>query len=394
MNFVFISPQFPLSYWNFCDRLKNNGVNVLGIGDQPYDTLPNEVKNSLTEYYYVNNMMNYDEMVRACGFFTHKYGKIDWLESNNEFWLNLDARLRSDFNITTGVKADFIENYQNKELMKKFYAAAGVPTARCHNVDTYENGKAFIEECGYPVVVKPVVGVGAAETYKLSNDDDLAYFYATKPNVPYLMEEFVYGDLISFDGIVNQDGDVIFCTNHEFPIQIMDVVNEGKSVCYWGMKDIPEDLFKNGSDVLKAFGVRGRFFHCEYFRLTQAKKGLGEVGDIVGLEVNMRPPGGYTPDMMNFGDDVDVYKIWADMVCYNIKPEPNLHKKYVCVNVGRRDNFHYQHSHEDVMQTYASNMVMQLRMPEVLSGAMGNEVYFARFETMDEVHAFCNYVMG
>ena len=123
MNFVFISPHFPLSYWNFCDRLKSRGVNVLGIGDQPYDTLPNEVKNSLTEYYYVNNMMNYDEMVRACGFFTHKYGKIDWLESNNEFWLNLDARLRSDFNITSGVKADFIENYQNKELMKKLQEA-------------------------------------------------------------------------------------------------------------------------------------------------------------------------------------------------------------------------------------------------------------------------------
>ena len=394
MNFVFISPHFPLSYWNFCDRLKRNGVNVLGIGDQPYDTLPNEVKNSLTEYYYVNNMMNYDEMVRACGYYTHKYGKIDWLESNNEFWLNLDARLRSDFNINTGVKADFIENYQNKELMKKFYAAAGVPTARCHNVSTLKKGQAFIKKCGYPVVVKPIVGVGAAETYKLTCDEDLKKFYETKPDVPYLMEEFVYGELISFDGIVNHDGEVIFCTNHVFPIQIMDVVNEGKSVCYWGVKDIPEDLFKKGSDVLKAFGVTGRFFHCEYFRLTQAKKGLGEVGDIVGLEVNMRPPGGYTPDMMNFGDDVDVYSIWADMICHNIKPEPNLHKKYVCVNVGRRDGVTYTHSHEDVMRTYAQQMVMQLRMPEVLSGAMGNEVYFARFTTMEEVHAFCNYVMG
>ena len=33
MNFVFISPHFPATYWQFCDRLQKNGVHVLGIGD-------------------------------------------------------------------------------------------------------------------------------------------------------------------------------------------------------------------------------------------------------------------------------------------------------------------------------------------------------------------------
>jgi adenine C2-methylase RlmN of 23S rRNA A2503 and tRNA A37 len=27
-NFVFISPEFPKTYFNFCDRLKKNGINV------------------------------------------------------------------------------------------------------------------------------------------------------------------------------------------------------------------------------------------------------------------------------------------------------------------------------------------------------------------------------
>ena len=85
MNFVFVSPQFPASYWNFCDRLKQRGVTVLGLSDAPYDSLSDQVKNSLTEYYRVDNMEDYDQMVRAMGYFTHKYGKIDWLESNNEF---------------------------------------------------------------------------------------------------------------------------------------------------------------------------------------------------------------------------------------------------------------------------------------------------------------------
>ena len=47
MNFVFISPHFPKHYWNFCDRLHKNGVNVLGIGDCPYDALDKRLKDSL-----------------------------------------------------------------------------------------------------------------------------------------------------------------------------------------------------------------------------------------------------------------------------------------------------------------------------------------------------------
>ena len=84
MNFVFISPHFPRTYWNFCDRLKRNGVNVLGIGDASYDSLDQNVRNSLTEYYFVGNMENYDDMYRAVAFFASKYGRIDWIESNNE----------------------------------------------------------------------------------------------------------------------------------------------------------------------------------------------------------------------------------------------------------------------------------------------------------------------
>ena len=73
----FISPHFPRTYWNFCDRLKNMGVNVLGIGDAPYDSLEACVRNSLTEYYYLPNMENYDQMYRAVAFFASRYGRID-----------------------------------------------------------------------------------------------------------------------------------------------------------------------------------------------------------------------------------------------------------------------------------------------------------------------------
>lgn len=96
-NFLFISPAFPGNYENFCVALKNDGVNVLGIGDTPYDELSPVLKSALTEYYRVDNMKNYDEMLRAVAFLSFHHGKIDWLESNNEYWLTQDARLQGRF---------------------------------------------------------------------------------------------------------------------------------------------------------------------------------------------------------------------------------------------------------------------------------------------------------
>lgn len=78
--------------------------------------------NISSDCYVVSSMENYDEMVRAMGYFTYRYGKIDWVESNNEYWLSLDARLRQDFHIMTGITIDRIADFQSKSRMKHFYA--------------------------------------------------------------------------------------------------------------------------------------------------------------------------------------------------------------------------------------------------------------------------------
>ncbi|MBQ5408056.1 MAG: hypothetical protein IIU12_06385, partial [Prevotella sp.] len=105
MNFVFISPHFPHTYWQFCQRLSQNGVRVLAIADVHYDLLQPELKESLTEYYRVDSLENYDEVYRGVAYFAYRYGRIDWIESNNEYWLEQDARLRTDFNVVTGIQA-------------------------------------------------------------------------------------------------------------------------------------------------------------------------------------------------------------------------------------------------------------------------------------------------
>ena len=393
MNFVYISPAFPKNFYNFCDRLKERGVNVLAIGDTPYDELSEELKNSINDYYQVYSMENYDEMIRAMGYFIFHYGHIDWLESNNEYWLEQDAKLRTDFNITTGLQKNHIENMKCKSKMKAFYKEAGVKTARYHLTTTLDEGLKFIQEVGYPVVVKPDNGVGAAATYKISNEDELKDFYNQEHITQYIMEEYINGLIISYDGIANLDKDVLFETSHVFPNPIMDVVNNQGSMYYYSLKELPYDLKQAGRACVKSFYTAGRCFHMEFFRMLEDKEGLGKKGDLIGLEVNLRTPGGYTPDMMNYANNIDVYSIYADMVTKGYS-EYNRERPYHCIYCGRRDGIVYRMSHEDVVNKYQFDLVMCERMLDILSGAMGNFIYTARFETMDEVNQFIDDVLG
>jgi len=75
MNVVFLSPHFPPHYFRFCLNLKAAGANVLGVGDKPYDNLSQDVRAALTEYYQIDDMHNYDALVRACGYFTSNFSR-------------------------------------------------------------------------------------------------------------------------------------------------------------------------------------------------------------------------------------------------------------------------------------------------------------------------------
>ena len=392
MNFVFISPQFPKHYWNFCDRLHKNGVNVLGIGDTPFDELRDELKTALTEYYFVPHLDDYDEVFKAVAFFSFKYGKIDWIESNNEFWLEQDAKLRTDFHVTTGEQFENIGRIKNKSAMKKFYAQAGVPTARLHKITDIAAAKNFIAQVGYPVIVKPDVGVGATDTFKLENDEHLKKFFHTLPEVPYVMEEFVTGDICSYDAILNDRSEPLLESMTVWPPSVMDIVLKHLDLSYYTADYPPEKLCEVGRATAKAFGVKSRFVHLEFFRLTEAKTGLGNVGDFVGLEVNMRPAGGYTPDMINFAHSTDVYQIWADMITDNVRKLPTGGEHFYCVYASRRDSHRYIHTHEEILARYGKNLVMCERMPEMMVPQMGNQMYTAKVADLSATQEFIRFV--
>lgn len=394
MNVIFISPHFPLHFYNFCDRLKRLGVNVLGIGDAPYDSIGKNCQDSLTEYYYVKSLEDYEEVYRAAAFFIFKYGRIDYVDSQNEYWLELEAKLRTDFHINTGFQAADMEAVKRKSEMKKGYAAANVKTARFHLVTDQEGSLSFIRKVGYPVIVKPDNGVGASNTWKLNSDEEFFEFYRTKPDTLFIMEEFIPGHVETFDGITNKDCEILFCTGQVMEQTPMDMLlGSGENVSYTQNVEAA-DLYDIGSRVVKAFGTRCRFFHFEFFRLDEDKAGLGKKGDVLGLEVNMRAPGGYIPDKMNYAYDVDVYQIWAESLVYNENRSfKNYSFKYYVTHFGRSDRADYLHSPEEIRRTYAGRLLLEKEPPKSISGGMGSHIFLLRSVSKEELKEQAEYIL-
>ena len=394
MNFVFVSPHFPGNCRLFCQSLRNNNVNVLGIGDQEYASFSDELKGALTDYYKVSSLGNYDELVAACRYFTNRYGQIGAIESLNEHWLTSDACLRSEFNVP-GMHADYLKKVKRKSLMKECYAGADVPFARhllINGPDDLFAAKRFAEETGYPLVAKPDVGVGATTTFRLKDEEDLSHLLVNRLSEEFILEEFIPGNILTFDALVDRESNLLYATNHFLPVSLMDMVLKDSDVFYHSQKMSP-DLLGIGQRTIKAFGIRERFVHLEFFRLYEDRRLLGKAGDIVGLEANLRPGGAYIPDMINYAADIDIYQMWADMVCGKTVHSPD-ESRYFCGYVGRKFNKDYKHSHKDILSRYQEQIVLTKTVEDIFVRAMGKYVYIFRSYDMEDINQIAEYIMA
>lgn len=367
MNVVFISPHFPPQFFQFCVALKERGVNVLGVADAPYHELRSELKGALSEY-YAANLEDEDQARRALGYFVWKHGRIDRIDSHNEHWLGVEARLREEFNIP-GPRTAEMQQRRSKSGMAELFRKAGVPYPDGELVTSPEQTRAFAKKHGYPLVFKPDLGVGAARTFKVSNDAELDATLNERLS-DYIVQPFVKGDIVSYDGLADRTGRVVFETAHVYSSGIMDIVNQKLDVSYWNHREIPKEIKRLGQKVIEGFGIRERFFHVEFFELPD--------GSYRALEINIRPPGGFTTDMMNFSADVDVYKLWAAMLVGDPLEGFTYERKFHVAHVARRFGRNYRVPHDELVRQLGDRLMVHRQMPPVLAGAMGDEVFMIR----------------
>ncbi|MBI2267276.1 MAG: ATP-grasp domain-containing protein [Armatimonadetes bacterium] len=209
VNVIFLSPHFPPNFYHFCVRLRQEGVNVLGIGDCPYHLLIEGLRHCLTEYYYLPDIKVHDAMLRAVAYFIHRYGRIHRIDSLNEYWLGMEAMLREDFNIF-GQRLSDLERNRRKLGMYRVFQEHQIPCPLSEPVESLEKMLAFAEKTGYPLVLKPDVGVGASGIFKVDDEAQLISLMSDPPH-GYLAQEFIPGTVCSFDGLTDRAGNVIFC---------------------------------------------------------------------------------------------------------------------------------------------------------------------------------------
>lgn len=389
MNFVFLSPHFPPYYRLFCQRLHEHGVRVLGIGDVAEADLPPELRDVLDEYYPVENLLDYDQLLRALGYFVYRYGRIDRLDSLNEYWLETEARLRTDFNIP-GLHLEDARRIRQKSLMKQVFWDAGIPTAPFAPLTSLKEGQRFLAHAGYPAVIKRDAGTGPLRMVR--DEADLYHFFARPHQHAYIIESYVPGQSVTFDGIVDPQGRILYAASHFFPDPPPLDAPHARHLAFHSLPKVAEDLGILGEKVLRAFGIRERFFHLEFIRLSESRQGVGEAGDLVALQVNMRAPGGMITDMMHYAGEVDVYGMWADMIVYGRLTRPTMGGRYLCGYASRVRELPYVHSHEAILKQYGSRILHHLPVPDLMAGAMGHYVYLFQAESEDLITEITTFI--
>jgi hypothetical protein len=370
MNSLFVSPHFPPHYYLFCSALRESGVTVLGLGDAPYASLSAEVRASLDDYVAVPRLDDDDAVLRAAASLIARHGRIDHLDSLNEHWLELEARLRLDFNVP-GPKPDAVLRVRSKMEMARAFEAKGLEAPACVWAKDTASVRALAQAHGLPLVVKPDRGVGAEEAFVAATQEDLASLLSAPPPGA-VVQPFVCGRLTSFDGLVDADGRVAFSSSFVYCEGVLEIVRDQRDVFYYTRRNLPAELEAVGRAMVGAFDLRARFFHAELFET--------EDGRFVPLELNARPPGGFSTHLMNYSADVDVARLWAGVVTHADLGEPSVERKYHAAHVSRRPGRAYALSHEEALELLRPWLLFWAELPPVIAHAMGTPVYVLRHE--------------
>lgn len=341
MNVVLISPGYPPEMRHFTRGLAEVGARVIGIGDSPQADLHADVRRHLLAYVQAGSLWNEDEMLGHVRSIAARL-PIHRIECLWEPGIVLAAKLRRAMDLP-GLEPERALPFRDKELMKRVLDRAGIRTPRHASVTTKAAAHEAADAIGFPVLIKPVSGAGAIDTYRCDSHEDLEHKLDVTRHVPELsVEEFVEGDEFTFDTICS-DGRIHFASVMWYRPRPLDgKLHEWISPQAIVLRDLDDPMLADGiamgHRVLDALGFRTGFTHMEWYRKAD--------GEVVFGEIGARPPGANAVEVMNFAHDMDLFRGWAEAVCHGRFSQP-VTKKYNCAIVFKRAEGHGHIRHID-----------------------------------------------
>jgi biotin carboxylase len=311
MNVVFISPGYPAEMAYFVRGLAGSGACVLGVGDQPPQDIVEPARSNLWRYLRVDSLWDeatvLDEVATWLG-----TAEVDRVECLWEPGMLLAARLRERLG-APGMDVAQTLLFRDKERMKQAVEAVGLRTPRHARASSVAQVREAADRIGFPLVVKPIAGAGAADTHRADDPRELEQVLRLTGHVPEIgVEEYIEGEEHSFDTICT-GGEVRYSSMSWYRPRLLIARRQ-----HWlspqtvTLRD-PHALGLAGGEtlglrVLEALGFETGFTHMEWF--------LDATGDAVFLEIAARPPGARMVELMNYASDIDVFAGWAEAVCH------------------------------------------------------------------------------
>ncbi|HEY2442281.1 MAG TPA: hypothetical protein VGI31_04030 [Streptosporangiaceae bacterium] len=398
MNVVFVEPFFPPSQRHFVRALAEAGATVTGIGEYPADALDEQLRSWMHHYEQVPSVTDVGAMTQRVRQVQDKLW-VDRLEATIEAHTMAAAQVREDCTIPgTSVQTAWL--CRDKPSMKQALREAGVPTAASAAVSTAAEVHAFAERVGFPLILKPRSGAGAADTMRADDQAGLDHalgIFGGQGVESIAVEEFIEGhegfyDTITVDGQVAMD-----FASHYYPNVLEAMRTRWISPQFISTNRIdaaPEygELRDMGRRVIAALGIGTSATHMEWF---SGPKGLKF------SEIGCRPPGVGAWDLYSAGNEIDVYREWANAITHggtSSAPTRRYASGIVALRPGQDGQITGYSGAEELEQRYG-DWVIDAYLPSpgtptqgVEAGYMANAYVRMRHPDYDVLHGMLDAV--
>jgi carbamoylphosphate synthase large subunit len=311
MNVVFVEPFFPANQRQFARALAEAGATVIGIGEYPADALGDELRGWLHHYQQVPSVTDVEAMTGAVRWVQDKLW-VDRIEATIEAHIMAAAQVREACTIPgTSVRTAWL--CRDKPSMKQVLREAGVPTAASAAASSAAEARAFAEQVGFPLILKPRSGAGAADTMRADNAADLERalgVFGGHGAESIAVEEFIEGHEGFYDTITVNGEVALDFVSHYYPNVLEAMRTRWISPQFIATNRIdtaPEyaELREMGRRVNTALGIGTSATHMEWF--------FGPKG-LKFSEIGCRPPGVGAWDLYSAGNEIDIYREWAEAI--------------------------------------------------------------------------------